>query len=435
MTSNQFERAASFIQTHVVVDEPGKLDHFRFAAAVKLHQKRKARARLIAASSALTLTAIAIVVATNRPVRESVTFQIDGALQNGNVGSYVSAPPERSIGLHFSEGSKVVFSPSSRGRIAGTTPKGATLVLEDGHARADIIHRQDTQWQVFAGPYVVGVTGTSFDVGFNNATQTFELNMHAGSVRVTGPGLKNPIEIRDQQRISLSLRNRNATEGTAAARDSANSEPGVKAGSIASSSCVPASATAPPLLPPQPRTSQTREIKSVNDNSTASLPTTAQERHLVPATESFSQLGTKGLHARIIEQAERFDVDQVTATVSAGELLALGNAARFMGKTAIALKAYGALRDRFAGAADSAAAAFFLGRLTEPTNPGASMQWYEKYLAEAPNGVFIPDASGRHLVLLNQVRGKEAALEPARDYLERFPSGPYAGFARKILSF
>jgi hypothetical protein len=62
------------------------------------------------------------------------------------------------------------------------------------------------------------------------------------------------------------------------------------------------------------------------------------------------------------------------------------------------------------------------------------MSWYAKYQAESPNGVWISDALGRSLVLSNQLKGRENTLAAATEYLERFPTGPYAGFARKLLS-
>ena len=62
-----------------------------------------------------------------------------------------------------------------------------------------------------------------------------------------------------------------------------------------------------------------------------------------------------------------------------------------------------------------------------------AMGWYDRYVAEAPSGVWAADALGRRMVILNNTRGTAAAVAAAKDYLERFPAGPYAGFARKIL--
>jgi hypothetical protein len=150
--------------------------------------------------------------------------------------------------------------------------------------------------------------------------------------------------------------------------------------------------------------------------------------------ESFAQLGAKGQHTKIVELAEQTGVDTVTTNVGTSDLMALGNAARFVGKPVIAAKAYRAIRERFGTSSDATTAAFFLGRLAETENPTAAMTWYDKYLAESPNGVWIADAMGRRLVLMNQLQGKEATLAAAKEYLDRFPTGPYAGFARKLLA-
>jgi transmembrane sensor len=422
MTSNDLQNAAHFIQNHLAVDDtPGELDHLRFTETLNRHSVRKRRRRVLGISSAFGFVAILGVASTQTFNPQVLTYEVGHSGQKETIGSYVSAPLEKPLSIHFSEGSDIVLAPRARGRVAQTTAKGATVVLEDGRARADIVHKEHTQWQILAGPYMIGVTGTSFDVAFNVATQTFELDMHSGSVRVSGPGLKTPIEIRDQQRLTLSNTNRTVneqgTESLRVLRESKPVEEPAPMPAIASVCANPVQAT------PNIDLTKTRESSSASARKNGDDP-----------QESFAHLGAKGLHAKIIELAEQSGVDSVTASISSKDLIALGNAARFSGKTGIATKAYSAVRQRFGGSADATSAAFFLGRLAEASNPAAAMNWYDKYQTESPNGVWIADALGRNLVLSNQLRGRDATLGAAKEYLERFPTGPYAGFARKLLS-
>jgi hypothetical protein len=424
MTTNDLQQAADFIRHNIAIDdEPGKLDHLRFADALTRHYRKKRRTRAILASTSAALS-IAIVVALIRTQgAEELTYQVGESHQTGVVGSYVSAPSGKPLDIHFSEGSAVTLSPKSRGRVASTTAHGATVVLEDGRAHADIVHRKGTEWRVLAGPYVVGVTGTTFDVAFNVKTQTFELDMRSGSVKVTGPGLKSPIEIRDQQRLTLSIPSREPPSGTDVGSNAAAGEP---LGLSGAQTAVPASnsTNCPANVAPTDA-----ESKLPRDTQARAVP----ERAAVE-TESYQRLGERGQHERIVELAEQHGVDEITARVGRAELFALGNAARFVGKPQLASRAYRALRDRFGASNEAVSAAFFLGRLAESDNPAGAMAWYDRYVSEAPKGVWAADALGRRLVLQNQQQGREATLSSAREYLNRFPTGPYAGFARKLLA-
>ena len=56
----------------------------------------------------------------------------------------------------------------------------------------------------------------------------------------------------------------------------------------------------------------------------------------------------------------------------------------------------------------------------------------DRYLAEAPQGPLAAEALGRRMVALRHLGEVEACRKAARDYLRRFPSGPYAGVAGEI---
>jgi TolA-binding protein len=103
----------------------------------------------------------------------------------------------------------------------------------------------------------------------------------------------------------------------------------------------------------------------------------------------------------------------------------------------LARRALLAERRRFADSLHAREAAFFLGGLSEDeTGAGSArnaLDWYERYLRESPRGPYAPQALGRQMVLVHKLRGATAARSIAEDYLERFPDGPYAAPARKLL--
>ena len=415
MTRSNLERAAEFIGSTMIA--PGASDPragVHLLEQLRLRERRRKR-RMATAGAMLAGVALGTFVAVQPNWGQKITYRIGGAGENASVGSYVSAPLDKSISLQFSEGSHVVFEPNARGRVTQTTRHGAMMVIEEGHARADIVHQKQTDWRVYAGPYVVSITGTSFDVGYEMSTQTFELNMRSGSVRVAGPGLANPIEVNSSQHIVLSVPNADAASGrtrapTGAAKPTPDTAPGPPG------TCDPVAGAR--MLDFKLPESQERSPAS---GATPNHPVT------------WSQLASTGQYHRIMELAEQQGPDKVLASASNADLMAFGNAARFEGRWHSAKRAYLAVRDRFAGTSSAISAAYFLGRVSESTDPSAAITWYDRYVAEAPAGAWVAEATGRRMAILYKTQGAAAANRAAKDYLQKYPEGPYAGFARKIL--
>ncbi len=410
----ELKRAAEFIRTSVATGEDANpLAHIRFSERLLQHTARRARNRKLAVVGSACLMVGGAVFVSVALQPQVLTYRVDNATEQGTLGSYMSASAQTALGLRFSEGSRVVLQPRARGRVSQTSRHGATMVLEDGRAHAEIVHRDNTDWRVLAGPFIVGVTGTTFDVAFDVTTQTFELKMQSGKVRVAGPGLKEPVEVQGDQRLVLSAKGVDP-QGLRAEV----APPAAPAAPAASASCA-TSAAMGEVAP------ATQEIAAPQHRSAAGPEV---------EVESFGQLGARGQHQRIIELAEKLGFDKAIGSSNRTDLLALGNAARFAGRGNLAAMAYRAVRERFAKSPESTTAAFFLGRVNETANPAQAISWYERYVAEAPSGVWVADALGRRMAILNESQGGPAAQTAAKDYLEHFPSGPYAGFARKLLT-
>jgi len=135
----------------------------------------------------------------------------------------------------------------------------------------------------------------------------------------------------------------------------------------------------------------------------------------------------------VIEAAEQRGEPTCLATCSTDDLQAWADAARLLGRASLAERVLLSQRARFVGSPEGKAAAFLLGRLAEGRRTSRALDWYGTYLAESPSGRFASDALGREMVLSAAIE-RARAVPLARQYLDRFPSGPYASHARSIIA-
>jgi len=63
----------------------------------------------------------------------------------------------------------------------------------------------------------------------------------------------------------------------------------------------------------------------------------------------------------------------------------------------------------------------------------AALDWYDRYLGENGRGRYAAQALGRKMVMTQKMKGIEAARPIADEYLSRFPDGPYATAAHKVM--
>src|SRR4029077_2412756 len=92
-------------------------------------------------------------------------------------------------------------------------------------------------------------------------------------------------------------------------------------------------------------------------------------------------------------------------------------------------------RARFPGTPPAQVAAFLLGRLADDRgDTPVALDWYRRYLAEAPRGPYAPDALGRAMLTVERLSGRAAAHDIAAEYVRRFPNGTYLLQAHSILA-
>jgi hypothetical protein len=319
---------------------------------------------------------------------------------------YVSiAPSARTAHLVFDDGSDVALMPGSRGRVATTTATGAEVVLEQGRARVRVQPRPRAAWTIDAGPYAVRAAGAQLLLAWAADAETLDVWMQSGSAVVTGPVVGDAMALAAGQHVTARVREGTVQIDAATAPTDATTAPSAAPETIDPSPSAPASTIEAPAAP------------------SAGV-----------VSPSWPKLVAAGDYARVVREADAEGVAHATAARPLPDLRALGDAARYAGRSDVAKRAYAAIRARFQGSGEARTAAFLIGRVEEEQDHASAdaLRWYDAYLAEAPSGAFAGDALGRKMAIVSRTQGRDAARPLADRYLQRFPAGPYAAAARDL---
>lgn len=382
----------------------------RLIASVEEMRPSSSRVRWVMGSALVAAAAIiAVVVGWRYRATRALAYEVDGA---STAQGYVSIPPGAAPAtLRFTDGSEVLLAGGSRGRVAGTTPDGAEVVLESGRATVHVVHREKTSWIVDAGPFAVRVTGTAFVVAWSAENETLDVWMKDGRVVVVGPGGEQGIAVSAGQHLHAASRDKTLLIDSAS---EANVAPPPPATSVEPSPALPPNNVAP--------------VTADDPAAPSNMP-----KPSASAATGWSKLVARGDYAAVVREAKE-QGDGAALARPLGDLRALADAARFTGDTGLAVRAYSTIRSRFPSSGESRTAAFLLGRIAEEQqrSPSAALKWYETYLSEAPSGPFAGDALGRKMLIVSRSGGALAARPIAQEYLQRFPQGTYANAARNL---
>jgi hypothetical protein len=376
--------------------------------------------------------------------RARLSYLVDGAAPDPD--GYIPRVQVASAAIRFSDGTEVALGRGSRARVVSTGADGAQLRLEDGRAHLQVVHRPGARWSVEAGPFVVLVTGTTFDVGWSGADGVLRVRLLAGVVVVRGPLTHGGVTLQPGQELEAHpddgvLRIVPASPGTAGLGSNEAPAPGppvVPSGTapaVVTPSATPAAADGPAPHPAEVPSGQSARAKR---------PPPAGGRADARDGASGAALGAdwsrriaNGDFDTIVSEVEERGSARCLRELPSDRLAALGDAARYGGRVELARRAFIAQRERFAGTRAAEEAAFLLGRLAEDGHErrATALGWYDLYLDEAPRGAYAAEALGRKLLLIDaEAEGRpEIVRAVARDYLGRYPTGPYASRARAIL--
>jgi len=366
----------------------------------------------------------AAVLMVNRP-DSTLTFDV----VNGSVsdGGYVRAKASGGTELRFSDGSSLALEPGTSTRVTDIDAHGSRVLLESGRAHVNVTHRPAAKWVVDAGPYSVHVVGTEFDVRWSGSEEVLDVQMQRGTVIVRGPLARGGLTVEGGQHLVANVKDGeiflDATPGALPAAREESPEP-----TFAVAPEV-AAATPPAAAGPAPHAARSRAVAVRGMPSVAPAP--------VAADMNWSTLIKQGDFHGVLADAEQRGLARTLETASAADLNLLADAARYVRRGDVARRTLLAERERFPGSASAREAAFFLGGLAEDdpgvTSAKAAVEWYERYMKDLPHGNYAAQALGRQMILVHKLQGAGAARPIATQYLERFPKGPYADAARKLL--
>lgn len=383
-------------------------------AADRVRRRATTRWSLIGAAAMLSTVVVLLVASLSRqgapaPTPPALAYRIEG----GELleGGYLRESGHAGIRLLFSEGSRLDFTPGTRGRLRNVDAAGARVAIEQGTASFRVTPNADRRWWVEVGPFLVTVTGTVFTVDWDPSGERFELRLREGRVLVSGPVSGGDLALRSGQRLVVDL-TRAETVITEDGAESTLTPPAAAPAASGSSLAADAASGSSPSAVPAP----------------SSLARGEGERGWT------SEL-TSGQWNRILERVDRDGVEATLNGASSEDLFALADAARYRRRPDLARSALLAQRRRFPNSPRALDAVFLLGRAEESRGGGAApaIARYDEYLARAPAGPYAAEALGRKMTIASQVGGPALARPLAEEYLRRFPKGSYAGAARALL--
>jgi ferric-dicitrate binding protein FerR (iron transport regulator) len=355
--------------------------------------------RRIVAIAALVAAAAGSLLMLGSRADAPLSYELRGARAQG--GIIEAQRGEATVSL--SDGSAILAENHAKFSVDVLGKNTALTRLVSGKLHVRVVHNDDTQYRFIAGPYEVRVVGTEFDLAWDPSGEGLQLSMSKGEVQLAGPdGALHTL--RAGQSLHL------PAPALALARG------------LALHSAQTPAAPAAPAAQEEPETA-----------GTVTRPLEHAARPSAKDSASWDALVAKGQFAEVVREAETLGIDRALTSKGPSDLKALGQAARYVGKRSISLRAFTALREQNRGEA-ARHAAFFLGRLYEEQgNQAEALRWLDTYVSEAPRGVYAAEAYGRRLTLTERLRGRAAALALGREYLERFPQGAYAQRARALV--
>jgi TolA-binding protein len=310
--------------------------------------------------------------------------------------------------------------------VASVSDRGAEIALERGTLDLSVVHRADTRWTVRVGPFQVNVIGTRFETSWDPVSERFDVALREGAITVSGPVVGEMRAVRAGERLTVSTATSTLSVSrieTAALLDSA--------APVAAVLSDPPPSTVEPDAPATPPSAAVRAVVAPRASASAQPSATPA----APETPGWRALARDARYKDALAAAEHEGFEAICDTAGAGDLRALGDAARLGGSTARSLQAFTALRRRFPGSGEAASAAFILGRIAQDQQKdfGGAAGWFRRYLAEQPSGAFAADASGRLVECTDKMGDRDAARLAAERYLSRYPGGSHAAYAKGVL--
>ncbi|HEY6080558.1 MAG TPA: FecR domain-containing protein [Polyangiaceae bacterium] len=174
----------------------------RLLSALRSRGRRNvssSRAKLFGAALLVAVAGASLFTWRQRAIAK-LSYDVVGGLLSDS--GYVRSNGPSGARLSFSDGTRVDLQDGARARIAAVDAHGARLAIENGHAALAVAQRPSAAWFVDAGPFVIQVSGTQFDVDWSSYDNTLSVDLHDGSLIVSGPPAPAGVLLRAGQRLT-----------------------------------------------------------------------------------------------------------------------------------------------------------------------------------------------------------------------------------------
>lgn len=345
-------------------------------------------------SMAATLACAALFVGHSGDEPERLSYVVTAASGPRKVdrGSHRWTTEGEPLLVSFSDESTVLLGARTSVDLIVAESGKVVMKLERGRVHAEVMHHEDTDYRFLAGGYEVVVTGTTFDLAYEPREDGGLLEMREGSVEVHGPD-QRVTRVLGGRRLELP----NPTQG--------KEEP---------------AAAIDPSPPAAVRLARAKPEK-------------ARAPGPLPVAASYKVLARQARFAEIVSDAEKRGLDHILRSKPPEELSELAHAARYVGKTDIAVRVLVRVAEVYPTSSAARSAHFFLGRIAESTNDfQKAAREYDVYVRTRPGGSYVAEALGRRMAIAERSGDVTLATSLARQYLSRFPSGPYRSVAANL---
>jgi transmembrane sensor len=344
-------------------------------------------------------------------LRPAPTMSFRVREEPGQVGSWLVSTTD--LPVVFSDGTSLTFDRNSVAKVTALSATGAEVEIPEGRVRAAVVHTTKSRWTMTVGPFAVHVTGTRFDASWNTREQVFTLDLHEGSVLVDGCAIA-PQAVRAGSSVRVHCE---AGRGEIESREEAPLVERAVVVGAPNEEPVPVAGT----------------DVSTGHAVVPALPEASHESVSRSAPPSWRELAAQGKSREALAAAlDHFDDECLHD--SAADVMLLADQARYAGDAPHARAALLAVRARFGGSPRAATAAFLLGRLAFDARAfGEATKWFEQASVEAPNGPLARETAGRLIEARESAGDHLAARAAAERYLQRYPSGPDASLAIRML--
>ena len=456
-----------------------EMQHLVAARLVEGTAKSRAESRSwrwvsLGTAAAAVAAVLLVVVSLQRAPQHTpfvLTFTINDPAHFGQTGDLLAPPAGQATAAVFSDGSRVVVGDRSSAHIDSVDAEGATVILDDGHIDARIVHRPSTRWEVKAGGYRIHVTGTRFAAAWDRDAKALTVRLFEGSVEVTGPGIAaTGAKVRAGHVLHASAHGATLAVAEApgaetktaesAAAETGGAEPEADSmGAPAAGPVIePLPSTAPLAAPAQaappaeapPAAAPVSRLRRLWSRASGAAPvpapaapaaaaplppaaTPAPARALVPAPTpgTWRTLARRAQYHQALTQAIAEGFDSQCEQLHGDDLVLLADVARLGGDIGRADKAYRAALRRFPSLDRPA---FALGVMSFETRHDYrdAASWLSRYLHDHPSGALATEAAGRLLESWDLAGETTRARDAARSYLRDHPTGPHRALARRL---